>query len=98
VSHAKTRASGKSKRLLLTYARPFGLFGRSLAEDSVGYQRGLRCPTTYRYNHLAIFFIAMLQTNPNSHLPECWLRCLVCPRRYRANLPSRLRPSLFGSD
>ena len=40
----------------------------------------------------------MLQTNPNSHLPECWLRCLVCPRRYRANLPSRLRPSLFGSD
>jgi hypothetical protein len=35
---------------------------------------------------------------PNSHLPECWLHCLVCPRRYRANLPSRLRPSLFGSD
>jgi len=39
----------------------------------------------------------------NSHfLPvqsaECWLHCLVCPRRYRANLPSRLRPSLFGSD
>jgi len=34
---------------------------------------------------------------PN-HLPECWLHCLVCPRRYRANLPSRLRPSLFGSD
>jgi hypothetical protein len=29
---------------------------------------------------------------------ECWLDCLVCPRRYRANLPSRLRPSLFGSD
>jgi hypothetical protein len=40
----------------------------------------------------------MLRKNPNSHLPECWLRCLVCPRRYRANLPSRLRPSLFGSD
>jgi hypothetical protein len=35
---------------------------------------------------------------PNSHLPDCWLRSLVCPRRYRANLPSRLRPSLFGSD
>ena len=34
----------------------------------------------------------------DSHLPECWLRCLVCPRRYRASLPSRLRPSLFGSD
>ena len=34
----------------------------------------------------------------NSNLPECWLHCLVCPRRYRANLPSRLRPSLFGSD
>jgi hypothetical protein len=34
----------------------------------------------------------------NAHLPECWLHCLVCPRRYRANLPSRLRPSLFGSD
>jgi hypothetical protein len=29
---------------------------------------------------------------------ECWLDCLVCPRRYRANLPSRLRPNLFGSD
>jgi len=34
----------------------------------------------------------------NSHKPECWLQSLVCPRRYRANLPSRLRPSLFGSD
>ena len=34
----------------------------------------------------------------NTHLPECWLHCLVCPRRYRANLPSRLRPSLFASD
>jgi len=34
----------------------------------------------------------------NLHKPECWLHCLVCPRRYRANLPSRLRPSLFGSD
>jgi hypothetical protein len=34
----------------------------------------------------------------NSHMRECWLHCLVCPRRYRANLPSRLRPSLFGSD
>jgi len=50
----------------------------------------------------------MLQKNPNSHLPyspraysprtECWLHSLVCPRRYRANLPSRLRPNLFGSD
>jgi hypothetical protein len=45
----------------------------------------------------------MLQKNPNSRLPhvqsaECWLDCLVCPRRYRANLPSRLRPNLFGSD
>ncbi len=34
----------------------------------------------------------------NSHLPECWLHFLVGPRRYRAVLPSRLRPSLFGSD
>jgi hypothetical protein len=45
----------------------------------------------------------MLQRNPKSRLAraqsaECWLDCLVCPRRYRANLPSRLRPSLFGSD
>ncbi len=45
----------------------------------------------------------MLRQNSNSHLlylnqAECWLHCLVCPRRYRANLPSRLRPSLFGSD
>jgi hypothetical protein len=40
----------------------------------------------------------MLRNISNSHLPECWLHCLVCPRRYRANLPSRLRPSLFGSD
>jgi len=45
----------------------------------------------------------MLRMNPNSRRPslqlsECWLHCLVCPRRYRANLPSRLRPSLFGSD
>lgn len=36
--------------------------------------------------------------NANSHLPECWLHFLVCPRRYRAVLPSRLRPNLFGSD
>ena len=47
--------------------------------------------------------IAMPQKNPNSRLPlansaECWLHCLVCPRRYRANLPSHLRPNLFGSD
>lgn len=34
----------------------------------------------------------------NSHLPACWLQSLVCPRRYRAVLPSNLRPSLFGSD
>jgi len=34
----------------------------------------------------------------NSHLPVCWLRSLVCPRRYRAVLPSHLRPNLFGSD
>jgi hypothetical protein len=50
----------------------------------------------------------MLRNTPNSyqpnsyglklHLPECWLRHLVRPRRYRANLPSQLRPSLFGSD
>jgi len=45
----------------------------------------------------------MLQTHPNSRVAprnsaECWLHSLVCPRRYRANLPSRLRPSLFGSD
>ncbi len=40
----------------------------------------------------------MLRNVSNSHLPECWLHSLVCPRRYRANLPSRLRPSLFGSD
>jgi len=45
----------------------------------------------------------MLPRIPNSRLPyaspaECWLHCLVCPRRYRANLPSRLRPNLFGSD
>ncbi len=35
---------------------------------------------------------------PNLHLPECWLHFLVGPRRYRAVLPSRRRPSLFGSD
>jgi hypothetical protein len=45
----------------------------------------------------------MLQRNTNSPvlhpgLAECWLDSLVCPRRYRAVLPSRLRPSLFGSD
>jgi len=45
----------------------------------------------------------MLRKYPNSRLlhaqsAECWLHCLVCPRRYRANLPSRSRPSLFGSD
>jgi hypothetical protein len=44
----------------------------------------------------------MLRKNSNplfhSHQPECWLDGLVCPRRYRANLPSRLRPNLFGSD
>ena len=35
---------------------------------------------------------------PNSHLPECWLHQLVCPRRYRAMLPSCVRANLFGSD
>jgi hypothetical protein len=34
----------------------------------------------------------------NSHLPECWLQSLVCPRRYRAFLPSCVRANLFGSD
>ena len=33
----------------------------------------------------------------NSHLPECWLHQLVCPRRYRAMLPSCVRANLFGS-
>jgi hypothetical protein len=41
---------------------------------------------------------AMRYQLTNSHLPVCWLRSLVCPRRYRAVLPSRLRPNLFGSD
>jgi hypothetical protein len=36
--------------------------------------------------------------NRGPHLPECWLHFLVGPRRYRAVLPSHLRPSLFGSD
>jgi hypothetical protein len=36
--------------------------------------------------------------SPNSHLPSCWLHFQVCPRRFRAVLPSRLRPNLFGSD
>jgi hypothetical protein len=36
--------------------------------------------------------------NPNLHLPDCWLHFLVGPRRYCAVLPSRRRPSLFGSD
>ncbi|HLB90130.1 MAG TPA: hypothetical protein VJK29_20900 [Terriglobales bacterium] len=40
----------------------------------------------------------MRQQNPNSHLPVCWLHFLVCPRRYRAVLPSQARPNLFGSD
>jgi hypothetical protein len=45
----------------------------------------------------------MLRGNSISHpfglqSAECWLDGLVCPRRYRANLPSRLRPNLFGSD
>jgi hypothetical protein len=49
----------------------------------------------------------MLRKNSNSrvfpHRSECRRDWLVCeetfsPRRYRANLPSRLRPSLFGSD
>jgi len=40
----------------------------------------------------------MRHQTANLHLPVCWLQSLVCPRRYRAVLPSRLRPSLFGSD
>ena len=36
--------------------------------------------------------------NLDLHLPECWIDFLVCPRRYRAMLPSHTRPSLFGSD
>jgi len=40
----------------------------------------------------------MRREHPNSHLPVCWLHCLVCPRRHLAVLPSQVRPSLFGSD
>jgi len=36
--------------------------------------------------------------SPNTRLPECWLHSLVCPRRYRAVLPSSVRANLFGSD
>jgi len=42
--------------------------------------------------------VLMRNQNSNSRLPVCWLHFLVCPRRYRAVLPSRRRPSLFGSD
>jgi hypothetical protein len=42
--------------------------------------------------------LLMRQQNPNSHLPVCWLHFLVCPRRYLAVLPSKVRPNLFGSD
>jgi len=48
-----------------------------------------------RYNE---HWIVMRLANPNSHLPACWLHFLVCPRRYRALLPARVRPNLFGSD
>jgi len=40
----------------------------------------------------------MRRDHANSHLPACWLHCLVCPRRYLAVLPSQARPNLFGSD
>jgi len=40
----------------------------------------------------------MRHQKSNSHLPACWLHSLVCPRRHLAVLPSRSRPSLFGSD
>jgi len=42
--------------------------------------------------------VAMHTPRPNSHLPECWLQSLVCPRRYRSFLPSQTRPFLFGCD
>jgi hypothetical protein len=32
-----------------------------------------------------------------SNHSECWLDSLVCPRRYRAFLPSQVRPFLFGA-
>ncbi len=42
--------------------------------------------------------VVMRFQNSNSHKPACWLRSLVCPRRYLAVLPSQARPNLFGSD
>ena len=51
-----------------------------------------------RYNDLVMLTVSdAAQLNPILHLPERWPYCLET-RRYRANLPSRLRPSLFGSD
>lgn len=32
------------------------------------------------------------------HKPDCWLRGLVCPRRYRAMLPALVRANLFAGD
>ena len=32
------------------------------------------------------------------HKPDCWLRDIVCPRRYRATLPALVRANLFAGD
>ena len=32
------------------------------------------------------------------HKPDCWLRGIVCPRRYRAMLPALVRANLFAGD
>ena len=108
-SHAKARRGGSQRA-----CRPSCLFDRcaSMAHrernTSACYQRGLRRSTASGYNQVSdVDGLRCCATNPirfcqfascSFTRAECWLHCLVCPRRYRANLPSRLRPSLFGSD
>jgi len=54
-------------------------------------------PVFSGYNEREVLCL-MSFTLSNTRLPECWLRSLVCPRRYRAFLPSCVRANLFGSD
>jgi hypothetical protein len=56
---------------------------------------GVPVASNQSYNFYEFFMSVPVS---NSRLPECWLDSLVCPRRYRAFLPSCVRANLFGSD
>jgi hypothetical protein len=94
----RAELGGPSRQWVVAACLSFGATGRGSVDDGV--------PAIIKKEQCCT--LAMQPKNSNSHalnfhLPACCRHSLAslglsCPRRYRANLPSRLRPSLFGSD